>query len=241
MPLVGEIMGTCSSITLKDGDYAKYLSVHYTTKNVTGFQITTSNQDSFTLGNTSSKTSFRTFTFEGNSLLVGFYGTKLDWQINSIGIIYLDPTCLPELPVTTPTVIVSSQSSALRTFEHIAIGVLAGGLVIALSVIAYLVIKKRSLKRIGFTNPTPAKQLAAREETPDIEIEPPNTHKHLTEEKSRVVLLSRRESGEDEEQSIAHHVPTLDEHEMRAEDEVPEQAQESMHDPEKSHISHVSE
>lgn len=153
MPLVGEIMGTCSTITLKDGDYAKYLAVHYTTKNVTGLKITTAANDSFALGNTAAKTSSRTFTFEGNSLLVGFYGTKLDWQINSLGIIYLDPTCLPELPSPTPTVIESGQSSALRTFEHIAVGVLAGGLAIALAVIAFLYIRQRGFKKIGFATP----------------------------------------------------------------------------------------
>jgi hypothetical protein len=41
MPLVGEIMGTCSTITLKDGDFGKYLSIHYTTKNVTGLKVQT--------------------------------------------------------------------------------------------------------------------------------------------------------------------------------------------------------
>ena len=42
------------------------------------------------------------------------------------------------------------------------------------------------------------------------------THKGLTDDKSRINLLGRPE--QDDEVSIAHHIPTLDEHEMRADE-----------------------
>ena len=56
--------------------------------------------------------------------------------------------------------------------------------------------------------------------SPDVEAEAPNTHKHLTDEKSRVSLLGRPEHvvEDEEEQSIAHHIPTLDEHEIQVDD-----------------------
>jgi len=45
MPLVGEILGTCSTISLKDGDYGNYLSIHYTSKSVTGLKIETAKKE----------------------------------------------------------------------------------------------------------------------------------------------------------------------------------------------------
>ena len=45
MPLVGEILGTCETFTLKDGDYGKYLSIHYTSKSVTGLKIETATKE----------------------------------------------------------------------------------------------------------------------------------------------------------------------------------------------------
>ena len=91
-------MGTCSSITLKDSDYAHYITVYYSSGPgpIIGLKITTNLGQILTLGLTTDKKSLQyTFTFENNSLLVGFYGSMLDWQINSLGVIYLDPNCLP--------------------------------------------------------------------------------------------------------------------------------------------------
>ncbi len=60
---------------------------------------------------------------------------------------------------------------------------------------------------------TPRKEVASQKELADMEDDAPiDTHKGLTEEKSRVNLLARPGTLQDEEVSIAHHIPTLDEH-----------------------------
>ena len=96
-------MGSCSTITLVDSEFAQYLTIYYSNGPgpVVGLKITTSLGNILRLGNTEKSFKQYTFTFEINSLLVGFMGTMLDWQINSLGVIYLDPTCIPV--ITTPS------------------------------------------------------------------------------------------------------------------------------------------
>lgn len=147
-------MGSCDKkISLKDKDYAKQLTMFYSSTNgVTGLQVDTTMGDTQKLGNTTktAKNLAKTFVFENNSLLVGFYGTKLDWQINSLGVIYLDPTCIPKadegtVPIPAPEV--SQRSKALLLFEHIAIAILAAALLAMILLIIYLC-KKKAFERI---------------------------------------------------------------------------------------------
>ena len=74
------------------------MSIHWggTKGAVQGLKIETDVGEEVIVGNASSDT-YKTFTFENDNILVGFFGTKQDWQVNSLGIIYLDPRCTVEL------------------------------------------------------------------------------------------------------------------------------------------------
>ena len=90
-------MGTCSTVSLNNTDTVQYLTVYYSSGPgpLVGIKITGKLGQILRLGNTLNSSSSYTFTFENNSLLVGFYGTMLSWQINSLGMIYLDTSCIP--------------------------------------------------------------------------------------------------------------------------------------------------
>ena len=92
---------------------------------------------SLSLGDTSVK-DLRTFTFEPLSLLVGFYGTRKDWQINSLGLIYLDPTCVLQLPEPAK----EEPKQSLSVTAIVTICVLALGLIAALITICFLCDRK---------------------------------------------------------------------------------------------------
>lgn len=94
MPLEGEIIGQCNSITLADKEKVKYFTIFYTTKTVTGLMVETDLGSKHTLGKTTIASNYK-YTVEGGTVLVGFYGTKVVQQINSLGLIYLNPSCLP--------------------------------------------------------------------------------------------------------------------------------------------------
>lgn len=81
-------MGSCESVNLEDQDFARYFSIYHTETSVTGIGIQTDAGINYGLGSLTGEK--RTFTFEPNSLLVGFYGTKSVGLINSVGLIYLD-------------------------------------------------------------------------------------------------------------------------------------------------------
>lgn len=118
---------------------------------VTGFRIQTTQGDEFSLGNIGKTTSLRTFTFEGNSLLVGFYGSKVDWQINSVGLIYLDSSCLPGDGAVIPAVVyvTTGRSNWILILEDIAVGVLLIALIAALIVICFLCCCRKNIKQVG--------------------------------------------------------------------------------------------
>jgi hypothetical protein len=80
MPLIGEIMGECSTVTIAEDDYAKYVSIYWAkkSKTVTGLKIRSANKKIKTLGDISSG-QYKRFTFEDENILVGFYGTRLGW------------------------------------------------------------------------------------------------------------------------------------------------------------------
>lgn len=155
MPLTGEVIGQCRTIKLNDGDSGMYFTIYYTSKTVVGFTIETTQGTTLTLGSTTTKGASKyKYTIESDSLLVGFYGTKTDAYINSIGIIYLEPSCLPEieLPVD-PNNKIAGKSSAAAAVEHVAIGLLAVALIIACGVIVKMCEAKRRFQSIGLVKP----------------------------------------------------------------------------------------
>ena len=54
MPIIGQIMGTCTTITIKDTDYAHFLSIYYSNGQgpITGLKVLTLQGDILTLGST---------------------------------------------------------------------------------------------------------------------------------------------------------------------------------------------
>ena len=64
MPLIGEILGTCKTVTInKPDDYARYLSIYYTAKNVVGLKLATDQGAILSLGTVTGST-LKTFTFD---------------------------------------------------------------------------------------------------------------------------------------------------------------------------------
>jgi hypothetical protein len=104
--MVGVIMGSCKTVSLtKPDDYARYLSIYYTSKKVTGLKLATDLGDTLIIGQVaSSGLNLKTFTFDKKSLLVGFFGSRTSSQINSLGVIHLDSKCL-KAPAATTTAI----------------------------------------------------------------------------------------------------------------------------------------
>ena len=145
MPLVGEILGQCDSITLADKERVKYFTIFYTTKTVTGLMVETDLGSKQTLGKTTNAKNYK-YTVEDGTVLVGFYGTKVVQQINSLGLIYLNPSCLPPVePTNKPDDQIDNtpSSSAGKIVEHVIVAVLAAALVIACGLIVYLCKTKR--------------------------------------------------------------------------------------------------
>lgn len=77
-----------------------------------GIEVNTKMGEIQRLGNTTKSASnlAKTFNFENENFLVGFYGTKLDWQINSLGVIYVDPFCLPAVVPINPVDPISEKN-----------------------------------------------------------------------------------------------------------------------------------
>jgi Jacalin-like lectin domain len=100
MPMFGEVFGTLKTIKLdKANDFVRYLSIYYTDKSIVGLKVATDLGESYTLG-TVTGPSPKTFTFDKESLLVGFFGNRSNIQINSLGVIYLDSACLPKVALS---------------------------------------------------------------------------------------------------------------------------------------------
>jgi len=159
MPLIGEIMGECSTVSIAEGDIAKYVSIYWTkkSKTISGLKIRSEKKKINTLGDISSG-QYKRFTFEDENILVGFYGTRLGWQINSLGIIHLDPYCVIEKGGGATNGGATDEETdlknAVRLFERICIGVLATSLLIAV-VIIIIQCKLRKNARPNATLPTP--------------------------------------------------------------------------------------
>jgi len=124
MPLIGEINGECKNITLKEGDTMSALSI-YTAKSVSGLKFETSAGQTLSLGDVTAK-QHQTYRFEPNTLLVGFYGKRKEWKINSLGLIYLDPECFINLPMpeVKPKTVLGSLA-ALMTIIVLGVALIA--------------------------------------------------------------------------------------------------------------------